>query len=343
LLQRFDKRDKTFPAPVIFGLQGPVLSREERAFIKDANPLGFILFARNCKTPQQVQALNQSILDTLGRFVPILIDQEGGRVQRISKPLWNKYPPASLFGEVMKTNPEEALKTARSNAIKIARELTNLGIHVNCAPVLDISYPQTHKSIGDRAFSDDPEHVFALGDIVIRAYSEYGIVPVVKHLPGQGRASYDSHEILPIIDAPKADLRATDFLPYKNMVAKTHYESAWGMMAHVIYSEYDARAPASCSRRMIWDVTRGEIGFKGLLLSDDICMGALKTYGGAAARARAVHRAGCDIILHCNGKLDEMRDVMNEVPASMFMDTVEKFNRSVGFVSRHSTPINYET
>lgn len=336
MLQKFDRRYGNFPAPVIFGLSGTTLTADEKAFLKDANPLGIILFKRNCDTPDQISTLTASVFETLGRVVPVLIDQEGGRVQRLSEPHWKPYPPAREYGLALTRNFANGKQFIIDTATEMANDLTAIGISVNCAPVMDITYAETDDSIGDRSISKDPYIVSTVAGNIIRTYAEHGVIPVAKHLPGQGRATHDSHKDLPVIDATPEEMRRSDYLPYKELSTKTYNEALWGMVAHVIYNAYDSRVPASCSRRVIWDAIRGDVGFNGLLISDDICMDALSGYGEAKHRAKAVNRAGCDIILHCDGNLDDMKAIMTEIPEKMPLTSVERFNLSVGWVNRNS-------
>ncbi len=322
------------PLASIFGLSGAKLTKDERSFFAEANPLGFILFARNCDDPAQLKALTGSLHDCMGREVPVLIDQEGGRVQRLKSPHWQDYPAAQEFGNRFTRNFSEGIQDVVGTTSSMAQELTDSGISVNCAPVLDVMYPETHASIGDRAFSNDPEMVAVLGAQVCRTYLQGGIIPVIKHMPGQGRAESDSHEDLPVIETALEDMEKTDFLPFKEMLTKSFSEAIWGMVAHVIYRKIDARAPASCSRRVIWDVIRQKIGFQGLLLSDDISMEALKDYGDAGQRAEKMLRAGCDVALHCNGDRADMELIAGRMQ-KMTNESVLRYNRSVSWVNRN--------
>ncbi|MCB9990871.1 MAG: beta-N-acetylhexosaminidase [Rhodospirillales bacterium] len=322
------------PLAVIFGIAGESLTPEEKAFFQQANPLGFILFARNCKDKTQLKNLVKDLHECLGREAPILIDQEGGRVQRLRAPEWTDYPPAKSFGEGFLKDFSKGRKALEDNTQAIAAELTEAGINVNCAPVMDVLYPETHEAIGNRAFSGDPEMVAALGATVCRKYLEGRIIPVIKHIPGQGRAALDSHKDLPVVGAPVSEMKKTDYLPFKEILTKAFSEAVWGMVSHVIYKDIDERAPASCSRRVIFDTIRKDIGFSGLLLSDDICMGALETMGGPEHRAEKVLRAGCDVALHCNGDLEEMQKVAKRAE-KMTNDAVMRYNRSVSWLNRN--------
>jgi len=307
-------------SPAIYGVEGFVLSADEKSFFRDANPLGFILFGRNCETPAQVRALTDSLRECLGRSIPILIDQEGGRVQRMKAPHWPAYPAAAqLAGDV----DNLALVTAQ-----MAGDLTAVGINVNCAPVLDVTFPQTHAAIGDRAYSSDADIVARCGDVVCAAYLANGIVPIVKHMPGLGRADLDTHKDLPAVTACADDLDTIDFLPYKKIMKKSYAPSVWGMVGHAVYEALDPGVPASCSSVIIENIIRQEMGFSGILVSDDLSMDALSQYGGEQERAALVLKAGCDIALHCNGKLDEMKAVANRIPP-MAKASLVRYNRGL--------------
>lgn len=332
MLSKIDEENP--PLAVIFGIADESLSKAEKEFFRKANPLGFILFARNCKDPGQLKKLVKSLHDCLGREAPILIDQEGGRVQRLKPPHWGEYPPARKFGDAFLKDFSKGREALEQNAAALSAELAAVGINVNCAPVMDVLYPETHEAIGNRAFSGDPEMVAALGATFCRKSLEAGVIPVVKHIPGQGRAESDSHHDLPAVDATPEEMRQTDFVPFKEILTKTFSEAVWGMVAHVIYKEIDERAPASCSRRVIFNTIRKEFGFDGLLLSDDICMGALGDMGGPEYRAEKVLRAGCDVALHCNGDLAEMQAVAGRAQ-KMTNAAVMRYNRSVSWINRN--------
>lgn len=318
------------PAAVIFGIEGLVLTTAEEDLFRATKPLGFILFARNCDNPQQVRDLCDSLHRVVGRQVPILIDQEGGRVQRLKAPHWTDYPPAQFFTGVYTQDHIKGRKALADCITGIAQELLDVGVNVNCAPVLDVLFPQTHGVIGDRAFSDDPQLVGALGVQATENYINAGVIPVVKHIPGHGRASADSHKDLPVVDAKRDALDAVDFKPYRDLLTQAFSEAVWGMVAHVIYSDLDAKLPASCSRRVIWDTIRQDIGFKGFLVSDDIGMDALAAHGKPHRRVEDVLRGGCDVALHCNGKLDEIEDIARHVQ-KMTKEAVTRYNRSVSW------------
>ncbi len=286
------------PAAVLFGCRGLALSAEEAAFFSDINPFGFIIFARNIDNPDQVRALVSALRDCVGRDAPVLIDQEGGRVQRLRPPHWRQAPAAA---EIAAIGPK-AGEAAYLNARLIGRELADLGISVDCAPVLDVARGETHAVIGDRAYSGDPATVAMFGRAVCDGLRAEGVHPVIKHIPGHGRARADSHLELPRVTASYEDLNALDFAPFKALNGED-----WAMTAHIVYDEIDPEAPATCSRAMIEGVIRDEIGFSGLLMSDDLSMKALT--GGFDDRARAALEAGCDMVLHCNGDMVEMSNV----------------------------------
>lgn len=321
------------PLPVIFGLAGTTLKKDEAAFFKDANPLGFILFARNCKNPDQVKRLTNSLRKCVGRDVPILIDQEGGRVMRFQPPVWADRPAAKPFGNKYKRSPDKALAELAGNIEAISEDLAKAGVNVNCAPVLDVLTDKTHKVIGDRAFSKDPDIVAALGKQACKSYVNNGIVPVMKHFPGHGRSVADSHKELPRVNATKDELEKIDYLPFKEVLTQAFSEAVWGMVAHVVYKNLDDGVPSSCSRRVIWDAIRDDIGFKGLLISDDINMEALSAYGDAGRRAEAVLRAGCDVALHCSSDLEEMKLVAARVP-KMTNEAAQRYNRTVTWMEQ---------
>ena len=291
---------------VIYGLAGTEVSHEEADLFADTNPYGFILFARNCESPKQVKRLTSDLREAVGRDnIPILIDQEGGRVQRLKPPHWPKYPPASVFADMAQHYKQRAERACYLNARLIAHDLYDLGISVDCAPVADLPAQGAHDVIGDRAFGHSPEQIITLAGAQARGLMDGGIVPVLKHIPGHGRAKSDSHEELPVVDAPLDLLRKTDFLPFK---ALAHLPMA--MTAHVLYTAIDREDMATVSFTAI-DIIRNEIGFNGLLMSDDLSMKAMK--GDYTQRAKDTLAAGCDVVLHCNGNFDEMEAVAKGV------------------------------
>jgi beta-N-acetylhexosaminidase len=281
----------------IYGCGGTVLSRAEQSFFSDARPWGFILFARN------VDSLRKTVDDPMA---PVLIDQEGGRVARLKPPHWRERLPAARFGALHAANPGAAREAVYINARLIAHELHEIGINVNCAPVLDVPVEGADDIIGDRAFSRDPSVVGFLGRAMIDGMIDGGVLPVMKHIPGHGRAGVDSHLALPRVEVSHQDLSKSDFVSFRLLS-----DCPLAMTAHVVYAAIDPSQPATTSARIVRDVIRGELAFGGLLLTDDLSMQALS--GTFAERARAAQAAGCDIVLHCNGKMDEMREVATEV------------------------------
>lgn len=295
------------PLAAIFGTSGPTLSDAERAFFGSVRPLGYILFSRNVESPQQVSALVADLrgLDP-GREPLILIDQEGGRVQRLRPPHWRFAPCGAEFAELYAADASAALRALRLNMNLIGQELAELGIDVDCAPVLDVPVSGAHDVIGDRAYGHTPESVAALAVAAAEGLVDSGIVPVIKHIPGHGRATADSHKELPVVDADIATLRATDFRAFAAFLA-ARPSPAFGMTAHVVYRAIDADRPATQSPAVIADIIRGEIGFDGLLMSDDLSMQALT--GSFEHRTESSLAAGCDAVLHCNGNMTEMSAV----------------------------------
>lgn len=292
------------PRAVILGLAGAEVTAEERAFFREADPYGFILFQRNCVYPAQVMSLTRALREAVGRSdAPILIDQEGGRVARLKPPHWRHPPPAAAFVDLHARAPEQALEAVRINHEIVAGDLRALGIDVDCAPVLDIPAPGSHEIIGDRAYGRDPAIVAALGRAAAEGLMAGGVTPVIKHIPGHGRAGVDSHLELPRVAASREELEAIDFAPFRALA-----DLPWAMTGHVLYDALDRAECATTSARIIGEVIRGSIGFQGLLLSDDIGMKALG--GSFAERTERALAAGCDIALHCSGDMAEMKEVM---------------------------------
>ena len=310
------------PLAVIFGLSGYALTKAEADFFKKANPLGFILFARNAKDPQQLAALTKELHDCLGREVPILIDQEGGRVSRMKPPHWPAFPAAKTFGD------HNDVAGAEKNAGQLAAMLRGAGINVNCTPVLDVLFDDTHPAIGDRAFTSDPALVGTLAAAVCRAHLAEGIVPVVKHMPGQGRANMDSHVHLPVVTASLKELEASDFVPYRHLLKQDFARAVWGMVSHIVYTAIDKDNPATCSPLVMGQVIRKGFGFDGFLLSDDIVMNALSSVGDMSQRTNAAIAAGCDAVLHCNGVMAEMKDIAAKAP-KLSPESIRRFNTSI--------------
>ena len=288
------------PSAVIFGCAGPRLSAAERDFFRDADPLGFILFQRNCQAPAQLRALVAALRAAVGRAeAPVLIDQEGGRVARLKPPHWPAYPAAA---ELAALGGERAREAVRSGARLIAEDLANLGITVDCLPVLDLPMGGADKVIGDRAYGDSAATVAALGRAACDGLLDGGILPVIKHIPGHGRAMVDTHHALPRVEAPRALLESSDFAPFRALA-----DMPLAMTAHIVYTAIDPERPATLSRRVIDEVIRASIGFDGVLLTDDLSMRAL--HGSFAERVRGALAAGCDVVLHCNGDMAEMKQV----------------------------------
>jgi beta-N-acetylhexosaminidase len=290
----------------IFGCAGTALSSAEKDFFVSNKPWGFILFARNLVDRPQTLALTEALRATVADDkAPILVDQEGGRVMRLKPPEWSGRPPAAAFGSLYQVDPGAAREAIYLNARLIALDLSEIGINVDCAPLLDLPMRDADPVIGDRAFGSDPAQVIDLGRAFIDGLGDGGVLAVMKHMPGHGRASSDSHVALPRVSSSSEELSATDFVPFRSL-----NQCPMAMTAHVIYEAIDPRRPATTSPRLIRDVIRGEIGFDGLLMSDDVSMGALS--GPISARTKAVLFAGCDIVLHCNGDMSEMEQVAEE-------------------------------
>ncbi len=295
------------PRAFITGLSGLTLTADERAFLREARPWGLILFKRNIEDRVQASDLVREALHEMGGAAPVLIDQEGGRVQRLGPPHWPAYPAGAAYGRIYDADPAAGLAAACLGARLIAADLIELGINVDCLPLADVPVSGADNVIGDRAYGDTPAKVSAIAGAVAEGLADGGVLPVLKHIPGHGRANADSHLTLPVVHADRATLEATDFAafrPLKNLPL--------GMTAHVVFAALDPMQPATTSATMIGQVIRGFIGFDGLLMGDDVSMGALS--GSIAERARASLAAGCDLVLHCNGKLDEMRAVAAEAP-----------------------------
>jgi beta-N-acetylhexosaminidase len=292
---------------VIYGCHGTEVLPEEKLFFREAQPWGFILFGRNIAAPEQVRRLVSDLRNCVAdENAAVLIDQEGGRVARLKPPHWKARFPAAKFGALKQKSPSAARESAYLNARLIAHELRELGVNVDCTPVLDVPEEGADDVIGDRAFATDPFTIIELGRAVIEGMLDGGVLPVMKHIPGHGRATADSHKTLPRVSTAIEDLSAIDFVTFRSL---NHCPMA--MTAHVVYEEIDALRPATLSPKLIRDVIRGEIGFEGVLLSDDISMQALS--GPLGMRARTALFAGCDIVLHCNGSLREMREIAYEV------------------------------
>ena len=292
----------------ITGIAGPALTDNERAFLREAQPWGFILFQRNVAGPEGLRNLVDDVRTTLGRAAPALIDQEGGRVQRLGPPHWPIYPPGAAYGALYDRDRDLGLAAARLGARLIAADLAPLGIDVDCLPIADVPVAGSDPIVGDRAYGNEPGKVAAIAGAIAQGLADGGVLPVVKHIPGHGRATADSHKKLPVVSTERAVLEATDFAAFRPLAGLP-----LAMTAHVVFSAIDPIAPATISATIVRDVIRDSIGFGGLLMSDDISMGALA--GSIAERTRAAIAAGCDVVLHCNGEMEEMLSVAAEAPA----------------------------
>jgi beta-N-acetylhexosaminidase len=294
------------PKRFICGCAGLALDAEERAFLRREDPWGLILFKRNVADRGQVGALTRAFRECVGRAdAPVLIDQEGGRVQRMGPPHWRAYPAAAAIEAGLE--PMQAEAAAHLVARLIARDLTEIGVTVDCAPVLDVAESGTHAAIGTRAFSGSPERVAAMGRAVAQGLLAGGVAPVMKHMPGHGRARVDSHHELPVVNATRDELKR-DFAPFAALKGLP-----MAMSAHVVYAAIDPHHPATASSIVVAEIMRGEIWFDGLIMSDDVSMNALK--GSYEQRAAAIIEAGLDIVLHCNGELEQARAVASAAPA----------------------------
>jgi beta-N-acetylhexosaminidase len=291
----------------ISGLAGPALSDRERDFLREAQPWGVIVFKRNVAGPIELRRLIAQVRAALGRDAPVLIDQEGGRVQRLGPPHWPIYPPGTAYGELYDADRETGLVAARLGARLIASDLTALGVDVDCLPLADVPVPGADPVIGDRAYGTEPGKVAAIAAAIGQGLADGGVLPVLKHIPGHGRATADSHTALPVVDADRATLEATDFAAFRPLAALP-----LAMTAHVVFTALDPDAPATLSAPIVTNVIRDSIGFNGLLMSDDISMGALS--GSLGERTLAAIAAGCDVVLHCNGDMAEMTAVAAAVP-----------------------------
>jgi beta-N-acetylhexosaminidase len=291
----------------ITGLAGTTLSPAERAFVREREPWGFIIFKRNVETPSQLSRLIASVRDAVGRDAPVLIDQEGGRVQRLGPPHWPSYPPGAAYGRLYDRGATAGIRAAYLGARLIAADLADVGIDVDCLPLADVPTTGADPIIGDRAYGRSAEKVTVLARAVADGLLAGGVLPVLKHIPGHGRATADSHHALPVVETDQETLRESDFAAFRPFS-----DLPLGMTAHVVYTAIDPIAPATTSVTLVRDVIRGWLGFAGLLMSDDISMGALS--GSLEARARSAIAAGCDVVLHCNGELAEMQAVASAVP-----------------------------
>lgn len=307
--------------PAIFGLSGPHLTADERAFFREVDPAGYILFGRNCVDPQQLRALTDDLRTIHGRDrLLVSMDQEGGRVARLRPPLWAGYPAAQAFDKLYDIAPASAIEAARANAFAMGLELSAMGITVDYHPPLDLRVPGAHDVIGDRAFGADPVQVAALGRATLEGLAAGGVAGCVKHMPGHGRSDVDTHKALPTVTASAEELEA-DLAPFRTL-----NQALIGMTGHLVFTAWDAENPATLSATVIRDVIRGRIGFDGLLLTDDIDMEALG--GTIPERAARAHAAGCDIILNCWAKREDMEGIVKVLPA-MSEATAARLDRAL--------------
>jgi beta-N-acetylhexosaminidase len=289
--------------PVCFGLEGKTLLDSEREFFQRYLPLGFILFARNIDAADQVRQLVTELRELVGWHCPILIDQEGGRVARLRPPHWPKFPSMEPFATQAESDLEAAKLACYENATLLGKELADLGVNVNCAPVCDLRIPGAHDIVGDRSFGSDPDIVAIMARVMAEGLVAKQVHPIIKHIPGHGRAMVDSHESLPVVTEGYDVLQETDFKVFKQL-----HDMPFAMTAHIVYSAIDEHDPATFSKKMIQDVIRNDIGFSGVIFSDDLSMKALS--GDMSSRASKSIEAGCDVVLHCNGDGNEMQAVV---------------------------------
>ena len=299
-------QNKKINKPVIYGCSGLTLTDEEKYFFEKSGAIGFILFKRNIENKDQVRKLVASIKEVMDGQTLVLIDQEGGRVQRLKGNDWKDYPEGKKFADLYAKDQQQAKKECYDNYTQISSDLTELGINVNCVPLLDVLTPKTHEIIGDRALGDNAAQVIDLAKEVCKSCLDSGVYPVIKHIPGHGRGTSDSHLELPIVDSSLKELQEVDFLPFRELSTQK-----LAMSAHILYSSIDAKFPATISKKAI-NLIRNEIGFKNILMSDDISMKALK--GQVDERSQAALEAGCDLILHCNGQMEEMAKIDSILP-----------------------------
>ncbi|NIJ20614.1 beta-N-acetylhexosaminidase [Sphingomonas naasensis] len=320
--------------PVIFGVSGHELTADERAFFKDADPLGYILFKRNCGDRAQMKALTDSLRDLSGRAdLPILIDQEGGRVARMVPPEWPAFPAGAAFDALYEIAPISAIEAARASAQALAMMLAEVGVNVNCAPLLDVRQPDVTEAIGDRAFGGDPMRVAALGQAMLEGMRRGGVVGVVKHMPGHGRALVDSHYVLPHVKADAAALE-WDLEPFARL-----NDAPMGMTCHVVFEAWDAERPATLSPKVISGIIRGRIGFDGLLMTDDIDMKALS--GTAGEKAAQALGAGCDVVLDCWARMDEMVEIAGLI-GDATAECVARLERAMATIAGGVEPGEFE-
>lgn len=314
----------------IYSLEGCAITDAEISVFKDADPFGFILFQRNCETPDQLRSLVGSLKELVGRDCPVLIDQEGGRVQRLKPPHWREYKPMQFFGELYQESPDEALETLRFETLRLAEELVEVGVNVNCAPVLDLLFDGADEIIGDRAFGSSVDIVSRLGVSVCRHFLSAGITPIIKHIPGHGRAHVDSHLELPVVDVAMAELSATDFEPFRRLATSDVGDAVWAMTAHITYNAISEDDPASLSSKAIDGVIRKDIGFDGVLICDDLDMKALDSYGSVSDKANAALDSGCDLALYCSGEIEKMEELAQNVP-KVSREALKRLKKSSNF------------
>ena len=317
----------------ITGCRGVTLTAEERDFIRQMKPWGLILFKRNVENDAQLIQIASYFRSIVGREdAPVLIDQEGGRVQRMGPPLWPKYAAACTFNQNVSLDEADRIELARLSARRMAFDLHSVGVTVDCLPVLDVPSPEGHGVIGDRAYADDPAVVARFGRAVAEGMIAGGVLPVIKHIPGHGRARADSHHELPVVEASRADLERVDFAPFRALA-----DLPLAMSAHVIYSAIDPASPATTSRRVVDEIIRGHIGFDGLLMSDDLSMKALS--GGFAERTSAAFAAGLDMALHCNGDLSEGQAVAGAAPI-LAGKALDRAQRALALLGKPTEPFD---
>jgi beta-N-acetylhexosaminidase len=304
--------DKPLPLACVFSIEGEDLTHAEKSLFSAAQPFGFILFGRNCKNPEQLRKLTDQLRSTVGWNCPILIDQEGGRVARLRSPEWTDFPSAKIYGDKIACG--EGCEDLTRDMTAMATMLKSMGIDSNCAPVCDVLCSETHEVIGNRSYSGRPDIVTVAAMATCRAFLSAGVTPIIKHLPGHGRAAVDSHYDLPVVSVSKETLRQTDFLPFRELAKADFAPAIWGMVAHIIYQAIDPDTPSTLSKTIIDDIIRGEIGFDGLLFTDDLDMKALEKFGTIAERANLSLQAGCDIALYCWAKIDVMERLAADLP-----------------------------
>lgn len=311
--------------PAVFGMSGLSLSAEEKAFFRDCDPAGYIIFGRNIESKQQLRALTDEMRAIHGRDdLAILIDQEGGRVQRMTEPIWPKFPAGEIFDKLYEIAPATAIEAARLNAQALAVSLNEVGITVDCLPLLDVRQPDANNVIGDRALGSEPMRVAALGRAILDGLQKGGVVGVVKHMPGHGRTSVDTHKALPTVTASDEELEI-DLQPFKTLK-----DAPMGMTGHLLFTEWDADTPSTLSEAIIEGIIRDRIGFDGLLYTDDLDMEALS--GTVPERAERAQKAGCDIALNCWAKMDDMTGIVEKLEP-MSAKTGQRLNDAMATIS----------